>query len=370
VGLALAAASCSSPAKKSASPSTNSVPVTASGRTGTSGPGATFEVTRYGGCKGDGTTNCYAGVEAAISAADGAGGGTVYFPAGTYLDMAGKPWIIAGPAITFAGAGAATTRIVDRSSTPTLLSVRTNHVQVNNLTFDSSQVPGGRAVVQISSSDNRIDNTEILGGSGTAWPLRFAGGQAKASPTNPTYATGNSVNGLVLHDEAPRRADGFDFSFQEDATISNVRHIGSRLGLYVDRNVTVTNYNYSPNPAIQSGTFGYYITPPGYDITISNFTTNGQGGTIGRLPQTASSSRISRNITIDHEVMTAPGFSLYLGDVDNLVIRNSSLQMVTVDAKELVSAATIENSSYTGMKRTSAAGASISLATPDDTEGH
>jgi hypothetical protein len=369
VGLALAAASCSSPSKKSAPPSTSSVPVTASGQTGSSGSGATFDVTRYGGCKSDGTTNCYAGVEAAISAADGAGGGTVYFPTGTYLDNAGKPWIVAGPAITFAGAGSATTRIVDRSSVPTLLEVRTNHVTISGLTFDSSQVQGGRAVVAISTSYNRVVNCQILGGQGTAWPLRFAGGKATATPTSPIYATGNSVDDLVLHDDAAHGADGLDFSFQEDGTISNVHHIGSRLGLYVDRNVTVVNYNYSPNPAQQEGTFGFYITPPGYGITINNFTTSGQGGTVGRIPKTASSTaRISRNITIDHEVMTTPGFSIYIGDVDNLVIRDSTLQVVTLDPKDLVSSATIENSTYTAMKRTSAAGASISLSTPDDTQ--
>lgn len=42
-----------------------------------------FNVKAYG-AKGDGTTNDYAAVMAAINAADAAGGGTVFFPAGTY----------------------------------------------------------------------------------------------------------------------------------------------------------------------------------------------------------------------------------------------------------------------------------------------
>ena len=37
------------------------------------------------GAKGDGTTNDAPAIQAAIDAANGAGGGTVYLPAGTYL---------------------------------------------------------------------------------------------------------------------------------------------------------------------------------------------------------------------------------------------------------------------------------------------
>jgi len=46
--------------------------------------GQVFNVRAYG-AKGDGTTNDTAAVQAAINAANTAGGGTVYFPAGTYL---------------------------------------------------------------------------------------------------------------------------------------------------------------------------------------------------------------------------------------------------------------------------------------------
>ena len=221
--------------------------------------------------------------------------------------MAGKPWIIAGPPITFAGAGGADHQ--DRRpilhSDVAVGAYEPRPGQQSDLRLQPG--PGGRAVVQISSSDNRIDNTEILGGSGTAWPLRFAGGQAKASPTNPTYATGNSVNGLVLHDEAPRRADGFDFSFQEDATISNVRHIGSRRAVRRSKR-DGDQLQLQPQPGDPEWDLRRITSPrPATTSRSATSPATGRGA-----PSTAATDRVigqdnSRNITIDHEAMTAPG---------------------------------------------------------------
>lgn len=48
------------------------------------GYSATYDVTDYGAV-GNGVTDDLAAIHAAIAAADTAGGGTVYFPSGTYL---------------------------------------------------------------------------------------------------------------------------------------------------------------------------------------------------------------------------------------------------------------------------------------------
>jgi hypothetical protein len=273
--VAVVAAACSSGGpsaekhghhRKKAGSSAPPVPAAPSGSVPAAAPALTgrmFTVTSYGGCKGDGTTNCYSGVQDAINAAQSAGGGTVYFPAGTYVDGLHKPWLVQGTAVNFAGANPGNTIIVPKTPDPTLLTVKASHVTIQNLTFNSSAVHGGKAVVQVIGSYDSVLACRILGAPGTSWPLRFAGGSSThATPNNPHYSTGNRIDGLFIHDYAPSRNDGLDFPFQQDGSISNVQQIGSRLGLYVDRNVTVTNYTYSPEPSLKDGTFGYYITPP------------------------------------------------------------------------------------------------------------
>ena len=49
----------------------------------------------------------------------------------------------------------------------------------------------------------------------------------------------------------------------------------------------VADYDYAPNPYCNAQhspqgyvTNGFWITPPSHDITITNFTTSGQGGII------------------------------------------------------------------------------------------
>jgi Pectate lyase superfamily protein len=333
---------------------------TASKATGSGHP-ATYTVTSYDGCRGNGTTNCYAGLQAAINAAQAAGGGTVYLPPGTYRVGSSRPLVIAqGPGVTLTGENAATTSIVAGTASPTLLMVKADHAVVSNLTFDSSTVHGGHAVVTVTASYDRVDHCRILGGPGTSWPLRFAGGQGSASPAHPSYATGNTIDSLFLHDYAPGRNDGLDFSFQQDAMLSNIQQIGSRLGLYVDRDVKVTNYTFTPEPTLSSGTYGYYITPPSYDITIEGFTTSGNGGKIGPTPPGLSTPRTNVNITIDHERMTQEGYSIVIGDVAGLVIRDSVLQMVKI-VPNVGAQGVIEGTTYTRITQSGAVGASISI---------
>ncbi|MDQ2724023.1 MAG: hypothetical protein M3Y36_00775 [Actinomycetota bacterium] len=330
------------------------------------GHGHTYNVTSYNGCKGNGTTDCAAGMQAAIGAAQAAGGGTVYFPAGKYLNGSGHALLIGpGAAVTFTGAGATSTSILARAgSSPTLLSVKADHVTVGNLTFDSSMVHGGKAVVADSASFTTIHDSRILGGPGTSWPLRVNGGHGTAKPTQPTYATGNVVDHLYLHDTSPGQDDGLDFSFQQNATISNVQHLGSRLGMYVDRNVTINNYTYTPDPTLKGGTYGFYITPPSFGITINDFTSSGYGGKIGPTPR-GDQNRDNVNVTINHEVMTGKGSPIFIGDVTNLVIRDSTLGMVRLSPK-VAARGTIENTSYAQITHNGPAGVPIAVTTPGD----
>ena len=92
----------------------------------------------------------------------------------------------------------------------------------NNL--EAEQHGGGRRF-SATASDVTLRHARVLGASGGSWPVRFAGAAGVARPQDPTYATGNSVKDLILHDAAPGKDDGLDFSFQENGSISDVQHM-------------------------------------------------------------------------------------------------------------------------------------------------
>jgi len=302
----------------------------------------------------------------AIDAAQRVTDGIVRFPRGHYLDDSPEPLVIApGPSIRFEGAASDLTEIVKKAPRrhPTILRIEAPGTIVLGITFDSSGISGGGAVVLVTCSRVRILQDRILGGTSTAWPLRFAGGAGTATPVHPTYATGNVVNGLVLIDDPPPFDDGLDFSFQEDGSISNVTEYGSRLGLYVDRNVKISDYHFTPNPAVKaSAATGWYITTPSSEITITNFITSGSGGVIGRVPILHPRAP-NGDITIEHEVMEDPGAGFWIGDVRGLVIEQSTFGEVHVDPR-IVAQGTISESTWSSFTVHKSPTNVIDLTTP------
>jgi Pectate lyase superfamily protein len=319
--------------------------------------GRTFDVTRYG-ADIKGAKDSSASIQAAINAAQHAGGGHVYFPPGNYLIQSAAEVVAPGAPVELQGSGRDTTTLTGGKGIRTLV-VQADHSIVTGFTFDAHTNGGGPAVV-VPASYVTVEHCRILGAMGGSWPLRFAGGHQSASPLHPSYATGNVVNDLILHDYAPGRNDGFDFSFQQNASISNVQHIGSRLGLYVDRYVTVTNYSFAPEPSLKGGTYAYYITDPGYHITITNFTTSGQGGKIGVIPP-GNPRGASSDITVNGEKMTGgTAFQLFIGDVTNMTIENSVLGRVVV-APTVTTQCTILNSTYASLSKQPSTGATVNV---------
>jgi hypothetical protein len=317
-----------------------------------------FDVTHYGAV-GDGKADSAPGVQRAIDAAQAAGGAEVYLPAGDYLDANGATIEIhTGPAVTLAGSGRDSTRLIQGVAAKGLLSVKADHSIVQDLTLDAHAHDGGSAF-GTGSSYVTLRRCKALGGT-QVWAVRFAGGHGVAKPTAPSYERGNVVDDLVLHDYAPGQNDGLDFSYQKDGTITNVQHTGSRLGLFVDSNVAVTNYSYAPEPTLPSGTFGFYITAPGDHITITNFTSSGQGGKVGVIPP-GSPRKGNTDITIRGERMTGgAGYHLFVGDVTNLVIQDSTLGGLEI-APNLEAQIVLKNTTTGSVTRRPASGATIDV---------
>jgi hypothetical protein len=299
--------------------------------------GGTFDVTAYG-AKGDGTTNSTAAVTAAIAAAEAAGGGTVYFPAGTYMlggTAAGGSITLRGSVpVTLEGAGADSTTLVELVKGRTLISANVDGTVVEGLTLDSTRNNGGPALA-VRANRTTLQAAQINGGT-TSFALYYAG-PLGATPDAPTYNTGNQVLNTAVTDHISN--DGFSFSFQQNALIQNVTHTGSRLALYVDDGVQVHNYTYQPGTGPVGS--GFWITAPSHNMLIDGFTTSGNGGVVE-----GAGSRTSTNITINNEQFLGTGaFNLQVGNVDGMTISNSGFNAANLRFIGPVSNMTVSTSS-------------------------
>jgi hypothetical protein len=179
-------------------------------------------------------------------------------------------------------------------------------------------------------------------------------GPPGAHPGDGLYDQGNVLNDIILNDEV--KSDGFSFSFQKNAAISNVVHTGSRISLYADSGVTITNYQYTPGS--YGANAGWVISTPCDHITINNFVSSGQGGQIRNAPDM---TRVNSYITINGEKMTGPSSSrLLIGDVENLLVENSSLEGIVISPK-FIAQGTVETSTYTSVTKRPAKGATVDI---------
>jgi Pectate lyase superfamily protein len=305
--------------------------------------GSTFNVTSYG-AHGDGAGDNTAAFRSAIAAAQAAGSGNVVFvPAGTYtFSTTGVPASIqidGTVPIAFEGASEDTAILMETTAGKDLLSVKCNGTVIEDLTLNTQAHNGGHGL-GVGASNTTAENLQVLTGTET-FGIYYPGGP-HATPAKPVYSTGNAVNNVILKDNY--HGDGWSFSFQSGGSISNVHHTGSRIVLYADINTTVTNYYYTPGT--HGATGGFIISTPCKNLTITNFVTSGEGGQIKTAPIQA---RVNQNITINGEVMTGgPAFRLLIGDVQGLLIENSTLGGVIIGPK-IIAQGTVTGSAHTSV---------------------
>jgi hypothetical protein len=324
--------------------------------------GHVFDVTHYG-ARGDDLTDNTTAFATAIVTAEAAGGGVVFVPAGKYLFSSAKTGkggsvIIEGTApLTLEGAGRDQTYLIEAKANKGLLGVHIDHTVVENLTLDT-QTNGGGAALFVQANDTSLLSTRVLGG-----PNHFAiyyAGPKGAKPSAPLYNTGNVVKDLELNELDCN--DGFSWSFQENSSITNVTHTGSRLALYVDQSTTVTDYRYTPGSQQCGARNGFWLTPPANDITITNFTSSGQGGKVGIIGP-AGVGKVARNVTIQGLTMTASGYNLTIGDVSNLVLTGCRLGSndIIINA-QAIAQGTVSHCTFGKIVRSGAASAQVHIS--------
>jgi hypothetical protein len=324
---------------------TGAVVVTTSWGTGTSvapfSVGTVFSVAGYGAVN-NGTGDNTAAFGSAIAAAQAAGGGIVSVPAGTYMFVSGSPASIqidGTVPITFAGAGRSTTKLVEFTKRRDLLSIKCDGTIIENLAFDTRTYSGGHGLGD-GANNTSVQGIQVTSGTET-FGILYAG-PAGAKPGNGLYSTGNVINDVILSDEF--KSDGFSFAFQKNGSVSNVVHTGSRISIYADSFVTVSNYQYTPGSF--GATAGWVISTPSNNITITNFVSSGEGGIINNAPTAA---RVNVTITINGERMTGPTTNrLLIGDVKGLLVENSALDGIVISPSQIAQG-TVTTTHYTSV---------------------
>ncbi len=286
-------------------------------------PAPIVNVTRYG-ADTTGHSDDTSAITQAIAQAQANGGGTVYFPPGVYdvgagLSTGASSGLSIGGStpITLAGAGMTQSTLVETDAREDLLDIHVDGMVVEDLGFNTANYGAGHCIGAVANNTT-LERVNLADGSRT-FSVYFAG-PTGASASNLIYNTGNQILDSVITDSV--NDDSLSFSYQRNGTIRNITHTGSRLALFRDQNVIVTDYQYTPGTQSPSVQNGFYITGPSSDITIRNFVSSGQGGVIGA---SGSSTINSSNITIIGEELLNPGNTLYIGDASGVTLENGSL---------------------------------------------
>lgn len=330
--------------------------------------GPVFNVVTYG-ADGSGVRDSTVGIRSAIAAAEATPGtSTVYFPAGTYLlndnDGATVDFKITGPnTVDVLGAGRLRTKIVEEVGTvayPGITNPKTVFVfeqttgnVFSGLTIDTQTYNAGDPVHDFGNATT-IEHATFLGAHNpNAFALRVTAvcNDQPGSPQYGVHRSGNLVHDIILSGEGTGGNADLDFSCQWNGRVSNITDTGWGIALYIDQNVTVANYAFTPGTYEKSAP-AWYVTDLDY-ISLNNFVTSGLGGII------KNPTGVSSHITINHEQMTNPNEYLTVGDAAAVTIANSSIAGLLIAPVVSTNGLTVTNSSVGSVTCKPRPGASI-----------
>lgn len=358
----------------SSSSSVNSTTSTTSTPTTTGGPATTTQVSNTSsggvfnvvnfGADPTGTRDSSVAIASAISAAEAANNDAeVYFPAGHYIVKPASPrmfdFIISAP-IRIVGAGQGATTIEDEIGVKSGYSVPNSMFEIvpapgtqvgggsgtliTGLTLDASSFDAGTPIMDYANN-TVIENLMVYGPTSTNTynPNQF--GVRVIAVCNPTtrawtFRTGNVVRNVTIFGNGAGGNTELDISCQQNATVTGVTIHGNGMDVFYSENDSISN-------AMLVGGSNGSLTPLTFavtgskNITLTNITTNGEGGAI-----TQDTSNVSQNIVINHEVMLNTAASLKIGDSVGTVVENSSLGGVVIDPLSTLSGVSVSGSSY------------------------
>ena len=233
-------------------------------------PAGSFVVTSYG-ADPSGQHNSTAAIQDAIRAAEAAAGWqTVYFPPGTYLlddnNGATADFNLEDVTVNILGSGASFTKLVEKVGTyayprmtrgkDVFVFSKMANFYIDGMTIDSQTYNAGDTIDDTGDNSTIQDVAALGAHNGSGKPVDTANvfdlrviAVCNADPANPHYELyhfGNVINDVVLNGRGSGGNDDLDISCQQDDTISNIVDTGWGMALYIDQDITVDNYDFTP----------------------------------------------------------------------------------------------------------------------------
>lgn len=318
-----------------------------------------FDVKSFGAA-GDGVANDYSAIIAAVQAANAAGGGTVYFPPGTYVT--GSTIAVTGSNVHLMGAGrgAVVVRLADGVNSHVINLTSITDCSVTRLTVDGNRAGqvGSQHGIRLASATRSliqdvrvinaggysigaqtgtfdtliINNVEIEGGGGDGIDIKNHNDDNTGLIFNNVTVKSYGQNLLVtqfaaLDIRGPANLSNISI---EEVGIGNVgvrfRQSGNDGGTGLGGHQSnLSNFRIKAGPSISSGTIG--ITIAGKNIAISNGYIEGVG--VGVRVQ--STDNVIANVTVK-DVSTV-GFDLGTNGTD-LISDRAQFIGCTVDGSD------------------------------------
>jgi hypothetical protein len=309
-------------------------------------PAGSVVVTSFG-ADPTGTRDSAVAIRNAITTAGARGGWqTVYFPPGTYLlddnDHATHDFLLKHVTVNILGAGASHTKLVEKVGTVAYPSLKRgksvfefskmNNFYIDGLTIDSQTWNAGDTIDDLGNYSTVQDITALGARNGSGKPVDSTNvfdlrvvADCNPNPSNRRYGVyheGNVINHIVLDGRGIGGNADLDVSCQHGDTVSNIVDKGWGMAIYIDQNVKVNNFSFTPggpNTVFR----GWFVTDSS-NVTINGFTTKGEGGRI------SSPGYPSSGISITNEHMEAPGYTLMIGDAKDVTITGSVIDRLVV----------------------------------------
>ncbi len=213
--------------------------------------------------------------------------------------------------VTFAGQGRDYVTLRQLNSTSALLGMRASYDIVRSITLDTATANASQGIGTSQDYTQALWLRVLHGNRASRFSLYYAGN------LNPRgYSLGNVVDQLDLVDTMCD--DSFVWASNNQGSISNVTHKGSRLAVYKDSYLTVTNYAYTPGTqTCLSSLNGFYVSAPSDHITILNYSSSGEGG---KTSSNATAPNGISDLTIRGYNLTGTNDALAIGNVADATI--------------------------------------------------
>lgn len=336
-----------------------------SGRERVSRPPGSISVVSYG-ADPSGVKDSTPAFRQAIRAAEAERDGTVYVPPGRYVlddpGVAGCQLCIVAP-VHIVGAGPSYVTLVNEmglrnpnfGKSQPMIEIRTgphgrpggaDGTTISGLTLNSSEFQAGTDIIDFAN-DTTLSDLDVEASTSNNHYNPDTFGVCVIAICNPfTFARvhriDNSIDNVTITGQGADGDTELDLSCQIGTTVDNVNIIGNGRDIYDSRDVTVKDAILVGRASV--GTAFTWVINDSSNIVLDDVTTVGSGGVIVQHLH----HEPSVNVIVADEVMRDPNETLFVGDIDGLLLERDRLGRMRIDPAESATNITLRDTTLSG----------------------